>query len=471
MFKSCLFFLADGARPDVLEDLLQRGDLPNIASYLVEPGSYRRATTAFPSTTGPAYLPFLTGRFPGPCGVPGIRWFDRARYRKWGMWGKGGCRSYVGGGSYLMNTDLNPAAQTLFEVFDRPACIFSSFNRGVGFLGNRTKILHSMLWLCAHLTDRWDRVDEAALRLVRSALRRRPDFMYAVFPGVDEYAHLTGPFSKTTLGAYRTLDRAIGEVCGLLRREGRLSETLLVLSSDHGLSDTHTHFDPGDFLNERGYRTLYYPLVARNRATAAYMVSGNAMAHVYLAGPDGWGERLCYDTIRSGREDLVGTFLEQEEIDLVIGQRANGEVCVASRRGEAFLREDEAGRIHYRTAGGDPLGYGPMPACFSREEGLDLTFDSPHPDAPVQVLQIFNSGRTGDLVLSARRGYDLRSNDYEHPEHHASHGSLDREHMLVPLAINARVNRDRLRTVDLFPTILRLTGRENGLVVDGKAAV
>ena len=87
MFKSCILFLADGARPDVLEDLLRRGDLPNIGSCIVEPGSYRRATTAFPSTTGPAYLPFLTGRFPGPCNVLGIRWFDRERYRQWGMWG------------------------------------------------------------------------------------------------------------------------------------------------------------------------------------------------------------------------------------------------------------------------------------------------------------------------------------------------------------------------------------------------
>ena len=469
MFKSCILFLADGARPDVLEDLLRRGNLPNIASCIVEPGSYRRANTAFPSTTGPAYLPFLTGRFPGPCNVPGIRWFDRDRYRRWGMWGKGSFRSYVGGGGFLMNTDLDPATPTLFDLFDRPACIFSSVNRGAGFLGNRTKTLHAMFWIYAHFTDRWDRVDRAALRLIRSALRRRPDFIYAVFPGVDEYAHLRGPFSDQALESYRTLDRAIGEVCGLLRQEGRLSETLLVLTSDHGLSDTHTHFDPGDFLNGRGYKTLHYPLVARNRAAAAYMVSGNAMAHVYLEGPEGWGERLCYDAVRSGREDLVGVFLEREEIDLVIGRRTDGEICVAGGKGEAFIREDAEGRIHYRTTGADPLGYGPMPPHFSREECLDLTFDTLHPDAPVQVLQLFRSGRTGDLVLSARRGYDLRSNDYEHPEHRASHGSLDREHMHVPFAINARVNVERLRTVDVFPTILRLTGREGGYALDGKA--
>ena len=472
MFNSCVLFLADGARPDVLEDLLRRGDLPNIASSIVEAGSYRRATTAFPSTTGPAYLPFLTGRFPGPCNLPGIRWFDREGYRRWGMWGVGSCRSYVGGGSYLINKDLDLATPTLYEIFDRPTSIFSTINRGATFLGNRTKVLRSLYWIYAHFTDRWDLVDEAAHRLLRSALRRHPDFVYVVFPGVDEYTHLTDPSSEATLGAYRKLDQAIGETCDFLKSEGRLSETLIILSSDHGLSATHTHFDPGDFLDQVGYKTLHYPLIARNRATAAFMVSGNAMAHVYLAGPGGWvGGRNCYDVIRGGKQDLVATLLERDEIELVVGQRKNGEVCVVSRRGEGFIREDTDGRIHYRTEGGDPFGFVHMPPSFSRDESLDLTFDSTYPDVFLQVLQIFDASRTGDLVLSARKGCDLRSNDYEHPEHHASHGSLEREHMLVPLAINAPVKPGHIRTVDVFPTILHLTGKGNGHPSDGKSIV
>ena len=39
MFKSCILFLADGARPDVMEDLLARGELPHIASFLVDRGA------------------------------------------------------------------------------------------------------------------------------------------------------------------------------------------------------------------------------------------------------------------------------------------------------------------------------------------------------------------------------------------------------------------------------------------------
>ena len=82
MAGKCIFFLADGARYDVFRELLQRGELENISKYIVEPGKLLRGVTVFPSTTGPAYTPYLMGKYPGRCNLPGIRWFDRRYYGK-----------------------------------------------------------------------------------------------------------------------------------------------------------------------------------------------------------------------------------------------------------------------------------------------------------------------------------------------------------------------------------------------------
>ena len=70
--------LIDGARCDVLRELLGRGDLPNLSRWVIERGGLTTGTTVFPSTTGVAYIPFLFGRYPGSVGIPGIRWLDRA---------------------------------------------------------------------------------------------------------------------------------------------------------------------------------------------------------------------------------------------------------------------------------------------------------------------------------------------------------------------------------------------------------
>src|SRR6195256_1651051 len=75
--RRVVFVLVDGARHDVLRDLLDRGDLPNLSRLVIEPGGMTVGTTVFPSTTGVAYIPFLFGRYPGPANVPGIRWLDR----------------------------------------------------------------------------------------------------------------------------------------------------------------------------------------------------------------------------------------------------------------------------------------------------------------------------------------------------------------------------------------------------------
>src|SRR5213594_967849 len=75
--RRVVFVLMDGARHDVLHDLLDRGELPNLARWVIEPGGITVATTVFPSTTGVAYIPFLFGRYPGPANVPGARWLDR----------------------------------------------------------------------------------------------------------------------------------------------------------------------------------------------------------------------------------------------------------------------------------------------------------------------------------------------------------------------------------------------------------
>ncbi|RKY61117.1 MAG: hypothetical protein DRP99_06835, partial [Candidatus Latescibacterota bacterium] len=76
-YRRTSIILIDGARYDVLSELVVGGKLPNLRKLDV-----RRAVTVFPSTTGPAYLPFLTGFFPGQLDVPGIRWLSKDAFAR-----------------------------------------------------------------------------------------------------------------------------------------------------------------------------------------------------------------------------------------------------------------------------------------------------------------------------------------------------------------------------------------------------
>ncbi len=467
-FEHCIVFLIDGARPDAMEMMMKRGDLPNIQRYLLEPGSHAKAVTVFPSTTGPAYAPILTGCYPGTVDLPGIRWLDKTESNRNRLSLKSK-RSYMGVEAPFFNSDLNKDKLTLFEIFKDSVNIFNHLNRGVKPTNNLTRFSKVWYYVLVHLTSAWQVVDCASHKYLSKAISKKPELIFALFPAVDCLSHFSHPFSKKVLDAYLKIDQFMGKIVGHLKREGISDQTLLILTSDHGLTSTHTHVDLVDFFDKRGYRALHYPRITRKRTKAAVMVSGNSMAHVYLKNHRDWGGRIYSDELEKSHAKLLDDLVHSPEIDLVATADEDGGVQVHHNGGKARIHYTN-GQIEYSVEGEDPFGYEVLPQKLDEYTSLECTCDSDHPDALMQLIQIFRSRRSGDIILSAKKGFDLRAR-FEWPKHKASHGSLHREHMLVPLFINTKIQSRRVRTADIFPSILELMGRQNTNEVDGKSFV
>lgn len=468
VFNSAILFLADGARYDVFTDLLNKGHLPNIQKHIVERGTITCMKTTFPSTTGPAYLPFLTGCFPGTCDIPGIRWFDRELFHKEGL-SKNSYRSYVGVQTYLINEDIDNSIQTIFEFVDYPINIFNSITRGDDVGGNLYKSVRNLLWTYGFLTTDWGTVDLGAEKLVLKTLKSNADFIFAVYPSIDTLSHLYTPTSGKVIRAYRRFDRSIGKIVRRLKKEGRYDDTLLMVLSDHGLSTTHTHYDVARYLDvDLNIETLYHPTFNKQNFRAVAMVSGNGMANLYF-NCSTWDRRPQHSDIEN-EYHIVEELLRQEAVDMVITRENPFTLRVSSTVGTAYIGEGDDGVINYQVEGGDPFGYDELPDELTYRDVLSLTYDTDYPDAPVQLLQHFRSKRAGDVVISARVGYDLREK-YEHPDHRATHGSLHREHIDVPLILNAEIDDYYIRSVDVFPTTLRLMGKPVPAGIDGKSLI
>jgi hypothetical protein len=471
-FARAFFFLLDGARVDIFEELLARGELPNLARHLIEPGTYRPATTVFPSVTGVAYIPYLTGMFPGRANIPGYRWFDRERYQRRPL-SVMRFRNYHGLGSYLMDRDLSKSAVTLFELLKPSSNIFSGISRGTGIRRNAAYFRRVPATLKFFRTGDWDHIDEAGERfLLRAASRKREVFTFHTTYSIDEYSHHHGPFSERARARYGEFDRVFGRLVARLRATGQLESSLLMLGTDHGHTEVKEHFDLEGFIDGLGLRALYYPKQVQRwlGANAAVMVAGNGVGHIYLKGPHKWTARPSADEHLERHPRLVDDMLANDAVDHVIYRGHGGEIEVRSRRGAASVRLDD-GHVDYRTSGGDPFGYGALPPRMSREELLARTADSDYPDAPLQVAQLFDSPRAGDFVVSATPGYDLRAGAKERREYRSCHGSLHREHMRVPFAVNVKTVDRPPRSVDAFPTILELLGRRPPAGIDGRSLI
>jgi len=459
--RRAVLVLIDGARVDVLRELLERGGLPNLSRWVIERGGFTTGTTVFPSTTGVAYIPFLFGRYPGSVGIPGIRWLDRRGAA--GGWREQwlAARSYCGVQGGWLNRDIAPAP-SLFDLVPDSIAICTPLTRGLRPGANRLTFRRAALGAAAHYVGTYPVLDRAVARAWLDAAAEPWRFLFVVFPGVDGISHLKDPFHPAVLESYRLVDRALGAFVARVRKQGDLPAFFVV--SDHGMTAMREHADPAVLLEGDGVRTLRHPVhVWRRKARVATMVSGNASVQLYFDPRSGRGQPLTESTIPAS---LLDRLLALPAVRLAAWRADAGGVVVRTQQGMARLTETP-GVICYQPDSGDPLGLGGYLELDDRDL-LSRTRETDMPDAPRQLLQLFQTSRAGDLVLAATPGADFRG-PWEIPEHMAGHGSIIVEHMEVPIAASVAVPDAPLRTVDLMPTILERLDVPvpSGVVLDG----
>ncbi|MEW5915232.1 MAG: alkaline phosphatase family protein [Gemmatimonadota bacterium] len=459
--SSVVVLVADGLRQEDLLRAIAARAVPELARLRYEGGQHC-ITTAFPSVTGVAYAPFLVGRHPGSVGIPGLRWYDRS-----GRIGRlrSHSRSYVGIEFREVDDDLDASQPTVFELARPSLGALSCIARGLprsARIGGGLAFAARAGW--THFRgdlDGWLAIDrDVADRAAERIAREHPRYAFVALTGIDKTSHAAGSDAPAALRALQTVDATAGRIRADAERDGRWEGMHLWIVSDHGHSPVGAHDDIASLLRSLGWRVLAHPwtLGTRRRAAAnvAVMVSGNAMAHLYLDLTR--RERAFWPTLAPQWHALVDALLERRSVDLVLLPYGEGKVAVHSReRGRATVAS--LGRWHsYRPETGDPLGLGDAAEHgVTEEEAHEITFDSDYPDSLVQIARVAACARSGDVILSAARGWDFRGK-YEPIPHVSSHGALHRDHMLVPLLLNRLPGSIPRRTVDLMPSALAALG-------------
>lgn len=431
-------------------------------------GALHTVTTCFPSVTGPAYAPFLMGRFPGPIGLPGLRWFDRARevctfpdYT----------RSYVGYQFGRVDGDIDPAAPTIFEHCDSSLGALNVIGRGlpkerrIGRLTLRAGVRAARTHFAGNVAGWLDIDREVARQVVARVARDRPELVFAALTGVDKVSHARGQDSPMVMEALKIVDDVAGGIRDDAERSGRWHDMSLWVVSDHGHSRVSHHEDLVRVIQGAGFRTRSHPWVFTPRADVGVMVSGNAMAHLYLdvrarARPSARDSRWA---------DLGALLLARPSVDVMMVPNGREVSVATANRGTASAWE-EKGHFFYRRGTGDPLGVGQDLNCLSSDAAHDAMSETDYPDGLVQIVRLALAPRSGEIILSAAREWDFRAR-HEPIPHVSSHGALHREHMLVPLLINRPIAGTPQRTVDVMPSALAALGAPIPAGLDGSSFV
>jgi arylsulfatase A-like enzyme len=475
--RKAVIFFVDGVDHKVFEDMLKGGKLPQIDKYLIKRGCLvEAAVTAVPSITYAITATFATGLVPGHHGILGNKFFDRDRL------------SYINYNTIDTYRDIDNdyAAPNFYEILGDQFSITIQTPLTRGAYHRITNWAESgTCWFLGRFetVDRWTARRFRMVSEIARKCRRWPALIYAYFPATDEIGHRWGTDSTRYHEGLENIDRQVGHICGSLKKSGLLDSTYLVFISDHGMANS----EPENSLNIRklleensslriaeqgpNQRKSFIQRGRYFRKYNAVLCNGAGRRVVlYLKNGTEWSRLPTTEQIRTIAEPLV----RQPGVCLTAYRHPKG-VIVHSGVGQALIerRENKAcpldeKQYRYRIIDGtDPLCYDGSAETGGLIDGnyhngrvwLESTARTAYPDLPVQIVELFDSRRSGDLFIFAADNWDFD------PGIVGGHGSVRQVDMRMPMIfagpeIKPASRLETARTVDVAPTLIDMLAPE-----------
>lgn len=476
--RSVVVFFPDGMDAYRMRELAAAGRLPNIRKYFLDGGvGVEYAISSLPSITYANCSSMITGLYPGHHGIMGNYWFDRycliSRY-------------YMTFETYR-TVNEHMIQPTLYDMLKEQ---FTLNIQGHTRRGVTQTIDNEYMFACYWAVGGFIHADWyagqgfACVGPIANRVKRWPTVIMTYYPGVDEVGHRSGPESEHYAEALINIDNIVGQIIGAMKGAGLHESTYYVLIADHGMAPVgkKTRIDLLAWLRKEKKLRVRSAAIGREHYVDRYRlmesydavasVDAGRVAMIHLRGVRDWNER-------PGPEEVLNwvrsapSVLDLPAVGWLFTRAGRDRVRVMSREGSAIIeRFSRYVELHYRLTEvqGDPLGYRKVPELtdFLAADGhpsrawLAATARLECPDVVAQAVEMFDSSRTGDVVLMAADGWAFYKGEL------GGHGSITQRDMRLPMYFagpdlpgGALIPHARL--VDFVPTVLGLLGEQERL--------
>ena len=438
--KKLVLAVIDSLKPDMLDLAIEEGRAPTLAA-LRDRGTYiRDCLSTFPSVTPVASAAIATGYGPGEHHIPSMNWYHRGeeRYVEYGSSFQatrafGVVRSLYDTVYNMNMAHLTRAHKTVFEHLDdaglRTACttwlIYRGRTRhdpsGVSVyrkIAEAAQFRHPVYGagelFYADLFDSRNTGCTSALGMPGQRDRHTGcvgaylvehdlfDFLLFSLPDNDTHSHKVGPDGqvRSIAEADRAVERIVHVAGGV---EAFLAEHAVIVMSDHSQTTVEARANLADAFSDARVLTPSDPAPTE----AELAVSPAARSAMVYALDEGRRDELVAGAVAT----LRGT----EGVDLV-AIRENDEALVHSARGD----------LRFAPGGDHHDARGRAWRVKGERAALDLDGDT-YPDALNRLWSALECPHSGDVLASARLGYEFV--DWGGADHvgGGSHGSLHRD--------------------------------------------
>lgn len=480
--KKTILFIIDSFNPKAFRQALERKMVPAM-DFLINRGYFSdRCVSVFPTMTPTCSATIATGTPPSDHQVPGFVWYSRPENRivNYGIspravWNMGVKRVIQDLLFNLNHIQLGKKVKTLYESLEEAGFTTGAVNPFIFRAGrpHRARIplvmqllsafrLGGRLWgpeslylgqICPPESPFWGVLnikqylkkfginDDYSGTVGRWLISngKQPDLLTIYLPDTDGYAHRYDP--NRTEASLQRADSQVAKVLGAFPSwDEALRRNNIIVVGDHSQSLIGTGGDSLVNLREELKEFSQVCTVEKNGDAKDIALCVN--------------ERMCHIYILGHRERLLPALVKR------LGGIA-GVDQVAWRDGE-WYRLIQAGvrRLSFRpgrdwwdqygqgwSLDGDPGAVG------AETRGHSLVFGD-YPDALAQIADALDCNNSGDIIVTAKPGYEFYGEfSSKHPGC-GSHGSLHRDDTLVPLVVaGAPFGSSMPRLLDLAPFI------------------
>jgi|GEM_PF-3980816 len=413
--KRIVFLLIDGVSSSTLETLIDNGSLPNIALLTKEGSFFNNVVSSFPTVSGPAHVPLITGITPTSIDLIGHNQFIRKT---------GKLENYL-----LYYKQLDERLKDLPSLYKHYT---NSVSVAEPVRANATAYRRN-LFLLADWAKIAGPANAYVLYSVDREYRRGRDLIVAWLHETDGFAHRSKRKEYVSESLQR-LDRWLGKFMLSMDKE-----TTIVLTSDHGMEWTDGKpFSVPGALKQAGL----------SRGQYKYYLDGGAFCQLYIKKDGSFATRQN----ESHLGELPNKLAQHPEFDLVLYRRStpNGMVAVIkNQKGTATVTKQNDRYRYSIEQGSDPLGYASLPPEMTAQECIVSTGHTAYPDGHFQIFELLNAPSSGDIILTGARGKSLNM-----LTKHAVHGGLHRSQSITFILSNARLGSTSNGTHDV-PSCIR----------------
>jgi phosphonoacetate hydrolase len=258
--KHVVLFLFDGTNPNVLYDMVDRGEAPNVARLIEMGTAYRHGAMAgLPTVTLANHTSIATGRLPGHHGILHNAWYDRRTGAQVitnsnATWPTS--MQHCVDGVDSIHHALHRAEEGVFTAaVNEPCDVGADYSTFHFFRRGEVPPIPKSPEGLPHTTERFVRpskdyswssvVDHMGTDQAvgvwsghhRDESYPKPRFMFCNFTLTDAAMHEGGPHSEMAASSVRDSDGRMGEILAAIERAGVFDDTAFVLVADHGMEE------------------------------------------------------------------------------------------------------------------------------------------------------------------------------------------------------------------------------------------